>query len=273
MLMERLGQCPEVIVANCHPYEVRMLSYYAAAHRVLTMAADLKRSTHPDRLEGDGFFVGFNPFSAEDYEAAFEMKSRHDEFFSSFIPDETFRAFRRIITEYYTRNQDEQRKEHARFFAEKNNNLDVLPRQFARAMFGPTKEIVLVRDPRDLYCSRMSYFKNVPERTLLQQVRWACTQLRKIHEAATPDMIFVRYEDIIQRNGAELMRLSGFLGFELKMDSTLDDTKFTVHGTSVSPASSVGRWRTQLSDAEIAMFDESGSEFFQIFGYEMGKGQ
>ena len=39
-----------------------MLLYDATAHDVLTAPADLKRSTHPDRLEGTGFFVGFNPF-------------------------------------------------------------------------------------------------------------------------------------------------------------------------------------------------------------------
>jgi hypothetical protein len=271
MLMERLRQCGEVVVANSHPYEIRMLSYYATAYRVLTAAADLKKSTHPDRLEGDGYFVGFNPFSEEDYKGAFGVKSRHEEFFSNYIPDETLRAFRHIITEYYERNRDEQQKMHARFFAEKNNNLDLLPRQFTRAMFGTTKEIVLLRDPRDLYCSRMSYFKNVPGRTLLQEVRWACTQLREIHAAATPDMIFIRYEDMVQNNTAELARLSGFLGFELDMNNALDDTKFAVHGTSASPASSVGRWRAQLGEAEIAMFDESGGEFFEIFGYEMGK--
>jgi hypothetical protein len=47
--MERLLRCNEVVVANCHPFEVRMLSYYATAYNVLTASADLKRSTHPDK--------------------------------------------------------------------------------------------------------------------------------------------------------------------------------------------------------------------------------
>ncbi len=54
-----------------------MLSYYATAYHILTAPADLNRSTHPDKLEGNGFFVGFNPFSDDEYKSAFQAHGRH----------------------------------------------------------------------------------------------------------------------------------------------------------------------------------------------------
>jgi hypothetical protein len=86
-------------------------------------------------------------------------------------------------------------------------------------------------------------------------------------------MLFIKYEDIVQNNPAELARLSDFLGFDLATGDGTDEARFAAHGTSASPASSVRRWRTQLSEAEIVMFDESGAKFFETFGYEMGKSQ
>ncbi len=154
--------------------------------------------------------------------------------------------------------------------AEKNNNLDSLQRKFSRKMFGAVKEIVLLRDPRDLYCSRLSYFKNINPRVTLQEVRWACTQLRKIRQEAASDTIFVKYEDIVLGNTDEIRRLSDFLGFDLYSVDTSQEqaSRFVEHATSGSPAASVGRWREQLSEAEIRAFDENGAEFFRLFGYE-----
>ena len=108
--MERLGRCNEVVVANSHPYEIRMLSYYATAYHILTSPADLSRSTHPDKLEGNGFFVGFNPFSDEAYRAAFQAQVRHAEFFSDFVPGEILSGFRNIIMEYVSAEQRRQWK-------------------------------------------------------------------------------------------------------------------------------------------------------------------
>ena len=137
-------------------------------------------------------------------------------------------------------------------------------------MFGRVKEIVLLRDPRDLYLSRLSYFKHVAPRTVLQEVRWACTQLREIYREATPDMIFVKYEDIIHGHAGEMRRLSDFLGFDFySADTSLErKNRFTEHATSGSSALSVGRWREQMSPEEIGAFDESAAEFFQQFGYD-----
>jgi hypothetical protein len=82
LLMGLLARAPEIVAAELVPYEVRLISYHAAAFQVLTASADLEHSTHPDRLEGDGFHVGFNPFHSPQYAQAFRAPAPGgDDFF------------------------------------------------------------------------------------------------------------------------------------------------------------------------------------------------
>jgi len=273
MFMERLSRCKEVVIARSHPYEIRMLSYYASAYHVLTAPADKDHSTHPDRLEGDGFFVGFNPFANSDL-SHFRTADLQREFFAGYVPDQLMSTFRQIIVEYYRRHGHDQKKHDVTMFAEKNNNLETMPREFTRAMFGETKEIVLVRDPRDLYCSRRSYFHQ-ETKTAINQLLWGCDQLRKLSREAASDMIFVRYEDIILGNPGEFRRMSDFLGFELPAIDTARDagSKFADHATSQSPQSSIARWRQQMTPDEVEIFGGSCQQFFESFGYDQNTGE
>jgi hypothetical protein len=274
MFMERLSRCNEVVIAKSHPYEVRMLTYYASAYHVLAAAANTERSTHPDRLEGDGYFIGSNPFSEKAFNGAFKTASLPQEFFAGYMPDQLMSTFKQIILEYYRRHCAEQGKHGATMFAEKNNNLDTRPRKFTQAMFGGKKEIVLVRDPRDLYCSRRSYFGQ-ETKTAIDQILWGCGQLRMLCEEAASDMIFVRYEDIVLGNPTELRRVSDFLGFELHAaDTSLDaGSKFNDHATSRSPESSIARWRLLLTADEAQTFGQSCEGFLKLFGYAQDSGE
>ena len=274
MFMERLSRCKEVVIAKSHPYEIRMLSYYASAYHVLTAPANPDRSTHPDRLEGDGYFVGSNPFADSDLKSPFRTVDLQREFFSGYVPDQLMSAFKQIIVEYYQRHCRDQSKNDVIMFAEKNNNIDMMPRKFTHAMFGEMKEIVLVRDPRDLYCSRRSYFRQETQ-TAINQILWGCEQLLQLRDEAAPDLIFLRYEDIVLGNPGEFRRVSNFLGFELApSDTTMDaGSKFATHATSQSPQSSISRWRQQMTTDEVETFRHSCAQFFDAFGYDRDNGE
>ena len=273
MFMERLSRCKAVVIARSHPYEIRMLSYYASAYHVLTAPANTDRSTHPDRLEGDGYFIGFNPFSDSGSVSPFKTAQLQREFFTGYVPDQVMSTFKQIIVEYYRRHCRDQNKHDVIMFAEKNNNLDTMPRKFTRAMFGETKEIVLIRDPRDLYCSRRSYFHQNTQ-TAIDQILWSCEQLMKLRAEVAPDMIFVRYEDIVMGEASEFRRVSDFLRFELPAADTARDagSRFAIHATSQSPQSSIARWRQQMTADEIAAFGQSCYRFFELFGYDRDNG-
>ncbi len=122
-LMSCLAAAPQIVVAELVPYEVRLLSYYAAAYAVLTAPANAERSTHPDNLEGDGFHIGFNPFSGAQYDHAFRKPATLRQYNEDWVPAHLGRAVADIVRQYYRLMAVDKEKHAVRFFAEKNNNL------------------------------------------------------------------------------------------------------------------------------------------------------
>jgi hypothetical protein len=268
LLMRRLAGFPEICLAELAPFEVRLLSYYTTAHRILTAPGDFDASTHPDRLEGDGFFVGFNPFHSEHYQPAFREARLHRELFGGFAGARVQDAFRDIIREYYARLAAEQGKPAARYFAEKGNNLDERTRHFTRQAFPETREIVLFRDPRDQLCSYRSWFR-LSHEAAFAMISDGCASLLRIREERAASVLLLRYEDLIAEPAASQASLAGFLGLPARGGADMDAERmmFGDHATSASPADSVGRWRTELTDEEIDQCDRAWSASLAAFGY------
>jgi hypothetical protein len=267
--MSRLIESNQVMAAGIPPFEIRLLAYYATAFHVLTAPADFVRSMHPDYLEGTGYQVGFNPFSHVSYLPAFTEPNRAAELFRGYAARELLPAFRRIITEYYARLRDDQCKPSARFFAEKTNNLTRLSREFPRRLFGSVKEIVLIRDPRDLYCSHAAYF-HADRDAALRAVIGSSAALEQIASEAGEDIIFIRYHDLLIGDGATMRRLSEFLGVEVSPHAADDQEKriFARHATSASPEATVDRWRQELDAETIEVIERRCVELLRRFGYD-----
>jgi hypothetical protein len=268
-VMTRLMASRAITVAEVVPFEVRLLSYYATAYRILTNEGDLK-STHPDMLEGDGYFVGFNPFNSPEYHQAFQTRGFPLDLFERYGPGEILDAFRKIIIEYYTRLAHDQSKDAARYFAEKTNNLDRNTRIFARRAFPGLHEIVLLRDPRDLVCSHMSYFKSSLEKAFAD-IRDACSTLIRIADEADESTMIVKYEDLLLGNPNTYDAISAFLHtpVSLKGNETLEQAIFQQHATSPSKAGSVGRSLRDLDHATRAKCNELMRDFCERFSYDL----
>jgi hypothetical protein len=268
LLMRRMAAFPEICLAELAPFEVRLVSYYTTAHRVLTAPGDFDASTHPDRLEGDGFFVGFNPFHSEHYQPAFREAQLHRELFGGFAAARAQDAFRDIIREYYARLAADQGKPAARYFAEKGNNLDERTRRFTRQVFPETREIVLFRDPRDQLCSYRSWFR-LSHEAAFAMISDGCASLLRIREERAASVLLLRYEDLVAEPAASLTSLAGFLGLPTRgcADTDAERAMFGDHATSASPADSVGRWRTELTSEEIDQCDRAWSASLAAFGY------
>jgi hypothetical protein len=244
-----------------------LISYHAAAFNVLTAPADLERSAHPDRLEGDGFHVGFNPFHSPQYAQAFRAPAPVRDYFDQFAPDRLAACARDLIDEYYRRLARDKGKQ-AGFFAEKGNNLHKPTRMFTRRAFGRVRELVIVRDPRDVLCSHMAYFSSSADKAFTQLTH-AGKQLLAIRDEARDDIHILRYEDMVRGDAACFAALSGFLGVRIEPDAgDKGQEVFRRHGTSVSPEASVARWRTNLPDALKAQCATDWSDFFAAFGYQ-----
>ena len=244
------------------------MSYWSTVVRTLAGAADYERSMHPDRLEGDGFKVGANPFSHPDYVDVFRTRELESEYFQTYVPEQLGDLARKVIGEYYLRIKEDRQKPDAIFFAEKTNNLDRPTRICARALFPNLKEVVLIRDPRDLLCSHMSYFGSKPD-VAIQEINQSSCELMRIKREEPNRTLFIRYEDVILDAEPTLARLACYLGIgplHLPND-TQENSVFRVHGTSASPQASVGRWRSELTSDQKDLCMTNWSEFLISFGY------
>ena len=85
-------------------------------------------------------------------------------------------------------------------------------------------------------------------------------------------MIFIKYEDLILQKENTLARIGDFLGLghALAPDIESDGILFKKHGTSADASSSVGRWKAELKDEEIRIFEDQFAEFFTTFDYGSG---
>ncbi len=269
LLMGLLAKSPAIVAAELVPYELRLISYYSAAFNVLTAPGDLEKSTHPDRLDGDGYHIGFNPFQSAQYAPAFRDRGMLADYYQNFAPDRTLAFVRDMVGEYYGRLAQDKAKAGARYFAEKGNNLHAPTRAFMRRVFGDVRELVIVRDLRDVLCSHMAYFSSTPDKAF-NQLSHAGRQLLSIRNEALPDVHILKYEDMVRGDAACFTALSNFLGTPVEPESGVRPQEvFRRHGTSVSPQASIARWRTHLPDALRERCAQDWAPFLTTFGYDL----
>ncbi len=267
LLMGLLARSPDIVASELVPYELRLISYYAAAFNVLTAPANLEKSTHPDRLEGDGFHIGFNPFQNQQYAHAFTKAAPVRDYFENYAPTSIAACAADLVREYYRRLAADRGKHGARFFAEKNNNVHKPTRLFTRRAFGAVREIVIVRDPRDVLCSHVAYFSSTPDKAFTQ-LSHSSHQLRAIQAEQRSDIHVLKYEDMVHGDPACFAALSDFLGTTILPDAgQAGERMFQKHATSTSPEASVERWRTQLPGELLQRCADAWGPFLETFGY------
>jgi hypothetical protein len=269
LLMSCLAASPAIIAAELVPYELRLLSYYAAAYHVLTAPANFEKSTHPDHLEGDGYHVGFNPFTNPQYAGAFKAQGPLLDYRENFVPARIRAAFRDIVEEHYLRLAADKRKTGVQYFAEKGNSLHKPTRDFVRASFPGLREIVIVRDPRDVLCSHMSYFASEAEKAF-SQLSHSSHILTTIAAEKRGDICVIRYEDMLTGSPRCFDALSAFLDADVRLPAAdKGEAIFARHATSKTPSDSVGRWRHQLPPGFAARCREDWRKFLENFGYAL----
>ncbi len=197
-------------------------------------------------------------------------KSSWTNFFANLLPHTISDAFGRLISEYYTLLARDQGKPSIKFFAEKNNNLDQETRDFTRRVFGKIKEIVLLRDPRDVLVSRLKYFKGAEATKSFSEMSHSCNRLFMLHRDAGPETMFVKYESMVLNGTETFAGVSDFLGARVPTlgDARREAAAFQEHATSSSPADSIGRWKQGLDQDQIRRADDHWGKFLETFGYE-----
>jgi len=251
-IMEALRTHPRVVVAGKPPYEVEMGCYYAHALRALTATADHARSLAPDRVTDMAHYyrLGFNPYLEV---FSFGSWPALREFVSDNVAGRVGGAFRGIILDYYQGVARQQDKRMPAAFAEKT--LPEPDSRFGiRHMFGNTREIVLVRDPRDVVASFMQH-GHVPFEEALSDAASTTRRFLEIKAAADESVLFLRYEDFVLQPRETVAALFRFVGLApVAYDEAEMGRLFGRHGTSRTPVESIGRWRRELTSQQQARF-------------------
>jgi hypothetical protein len=142
-------------------------------------------------------------------------------------------------------------------------------RQFARRIFPEMKEIVLVRDPRDYFCSAKRFWKL----ETIDVINRMKTELPRVRDIADDggSALFVRYEDLVTAPEEGWRTIERFLGAEHEQRDISKEKKWlTRHATSTTPSASVGRWKTDMVAEEVAACEANFGWMMNRFGYGGG---
>lgn len=145
------------------------------------------------------------------------------------------------------------------------------------------KVVLIVRDPRAIFASKNVQVSNkAPFLFLARQWRESSAHAVALFERFGANRVHVlRYEDLVMSPEAVLRGVCTFLGIDFKasmccpslfrdgLDNVWkNNSSYTEQGQTISSAS-VDRWRTVLSEGEVALVDRLLWRDMHIFGYEV----
>jgi hypothetical protein len=253
---------PRIVVHDLYPYETRALGYWMHMLRVLSGPADHARSANPNRYEDDPYWVGRHPHN---------MRPVVDpepigQWLRGAYVDELAAFCQSSADGFYAAVAEAQGVEGPVYFAEKRN-----PRSTARLaseLYPDGRELFLVRDPRDMVCSMLSFYEKTQ---LVSFGRDAARDDEEFVQAIAPalhDLILqmgeradrslvVRYEDLVATPADALAEILAYLQLDTSpaqqaaiVEQAFADTSSSLrHRTTTDGDSSIGRWRRDLSES------------------------
>jgi hypothetical protein len=175
--------------------------------------------------------------------------------------------------------------EKPRYFVEKYLPFQLAPDLLAE-MYPGAREVILVRDFRDMLCSIIAFNRKrgyeafgraeagsdaeYIETTVANSARRLLRRLRDRGEAAH----LVRYEDLIQEPAPTLEAMMRFLGLDASgkaVAATLgraESESLDEHRTTAKASASIGRWKQDLSPDLAEVCGEVLDPVLTEFGYE-----
>lgn len=271
-LMAMLARHPEITVHGDHPYESRLCKYYV--HNLLKTLSEppgYLRTTCEDEL----FAVNTHWLAAElplDADQHRRFRREHLEGLARFCQQETDEVYLRV-----SRSQGKT----TRFFAEKYG-AGHTPRLMGE-LYPGSREIILVRDFRDMYCSVQAFNRRHGRddfgmgragagEELLDVTAKRVDGLVGSYRSRRRKVFLLRYEDLMRDPGGMLREILAYLdiqrGSALIRSVVSEAPSGDGHGTSTGDAS-IGRWRRDLSPADRDRCTRVFEEALMAFGYEV----
>lgn len=280
VLMNLLRCHPRIVVHDLYPYETRSLGYWMHMLRVLSGPADHANSANPNRYEDDQHWVGRHPHNMR---PVVDPEPINRWFRGDYVDE--LAAFCQSSAEgFYASVAEAQGVEDPLYFAEKRN-----PRSTARLaseLYPDGRELFLVRDPRDMVCSMLSFYEKTRLVSFGRDATGDDEEFVRLIAPALHDLVaqmgeradrslVVRYEDLVGTPAAVLDSILDYLQLdtgaaqqaEIVKRAFADTQSSRRHRTTAAGNSSVGRWRRELSESMQAACAVAFGELLPALGY------
>lgn len=277
-MMTLLAAHPQIVVRRGYPYECRAAQYWL---RLLKVLSEPGREPGPDgRAGATRSWVASNPFFA--WDLAHEPSPGE-----GLYVDRMAELCQRNIDAWYLAAARTQSKHGVRYFAEKFSRAS-LPVPLVEELYPKAKEIVLVRDFRDMVCSILAFDRkrgfhgfgrreSEPTEAYVRRLGRFASGLQRHWESRSSRAHLVRYEDLVLRPESVLPDLLRYLELDAS-PSTVDEAlevargeseapRYETHRTSASERGSVGRWRRELDPSLRRLIQEAFDPALEGFGY------
>jgi hypothetical protein len=274
-MMRMMAVHPGIVVYRHFPYEHNTAEYWTQMMKVLAEPGNTVESSGRDFR--NLWWVGSNPFYNrhvdEDEELATWFERTYVERLATFC--------QRSIDDWYRTVARRQGQDGAIYFAEKHR-----PGQIPTLLwelYPAAKEICLVRDPRDMVCSVLSFWRkgegartSEDDRELIETLGASARELHNDWTARASRSHLVRYEDSVRSPVETLTAMLEYLEVDSSpamvkqmLDAADEGTpqNFPQHQTSGAPEASIGRWRRDLDPALQDACQEAFAPVLSGFGY------
>jgi hypothetical protein len=279
LMMHLLSGHPEILVPGPHPFEMRQPVWLWRAAQVMSSPAN-PGTIGPDDLErSEPESLGSNPYRSREWEkacgveAALQWQERD-------LPLACIDFCKRQTDEFVDRCCTG-RPTMPTYVAQK---MLISPlSHFVGNIYADARQILLVRDFRDVWLSARSFNKRrgsaafgrdqfADDLAWLRGLAYSSRQMRRAHEAAGPRTLLVRFEQLMRDPHATLEQLFVSLGVDASRERIRAivagvDGDTASHRTSAAPALS-GRWRTEMTAYELMVSSEAFGDDLRYFGYE-----
>jgi hypothetical protein len=251
--------------------------------KVLSEPANHARSASPNSFEDDVFWVGRHPNNMRPVIEPDDV--RH--FFRRDYVDELAPFCQASAERFYRSVCAAQGLERPVYFAEKRN-----PRATARIaseLYSEAREIFLVRDPRDMVCSMISFYEKTrlvsfgrdrasSDEVFVREIAQALGELARHIDERREGAIVVRYEELVTNTARTLADVLEYLELQTSSqereqmiaragERTEDSAR---HRTTPTASASIGRWRSDLGEPMRDLCNEVFAEHLEALGYEDG---
>lgn len=188
---------------------------------------------------------------------------------------------RDMIQEYYAQIAAKEKRTSLVYWGEKHPHLfqclDWLQKHFSEALY-----IYIVRDPRDAACS-IAEMNKVTHRSSLMNIRIFVRQYEKFVSLCPEDRVLsIQYEDLVSDYTGVTRRILDRLGLAIspEVDQFIEKYK-DVDSHNVKSfrlikrnfkEGSVGRWKKEMNEEDVAFAEQELNAYLQKYGYERAGG-